>query len=89
VVYTCRDSETVKDFLEVVSNYPIVPHPNIFGLHDNADITCDQNETYSLCATVLSLQPRVASGGGLSRDEVVTQQCTSILEKVRPPLQHP
>lgn len=81
--HVCRDSETVKDFLEVVSEYPIVPHPDIFGLHENADITCDQNETYALFATVLSLQPRVASGGGLSREVVVTQQCTSILDKVR------
>lgn len=81
--HVCRDSETVKDFLEVVSEYPIVPHPDIFGLHENADITCDQNETYALFATVLSLQPRVASGGGLSREVVVAQQCTSILDKVR------
>ena len=47
-----------------------MPKPEIFGLHENADITCDQNETYDLFATVLSLQPRVSSGQGQSREEV-------------------
>ena len=39
-----------------------MPHPEIFGLHANADITCDQNATYELFETVLSLQPRVRFG---------------------------
>lgn len=53
---------SVREHLELLRAYPIVPAPEIFGLHDNADITCDQNETYDMFATVLSLQPRVASG---------------------------
>jgi dynein heavy chain, axonemal len=72
----------VGDFLEVIGRYPIVPRPEIFGLHDNADITSDQNETYDLFATVLSLQPRVASGGGISRDDVISHQCEAIMAKV-------
>lgn len=78
----CSSSETVEEFLQVVRQYPIVPRPEIFGLHDNADITSDQNETYDLFATVLSLQPRVASGAGKSRDEVIMEQCTAIAAKV-------
>ncbi len=53
---------SVREHLELLRAYPIVPAPEIFGLHDNADITCDQNETYDMFSTVLSLQPRVASG---------------------------
>lgn len=64
---------TVKDCLEIIRAYPIQPKPEIFGLHDNADITCDQNETYDMFATVLSLQPRISSGKGQSQEEVGAQ----------------
>jgi dynein heavy chain len=68
--------------LGVISGFPLVPHPEIFGLHDNADITCDQNATYDLFATVLSLQPRVLAGGGASREVTITQSCESILGRL-------
>lgn len=79
------------DSLQVFSNIlalglTLDPSPDqIFGLHENADITCDQNESLDLFATVLSLQPRTTGkgGGGLSRDELVEKVCTDILSKVR------
>ena len=79
------DGENVKEFREHIKQYPITPKPEIFGLHENADITCDQNETYELFATVLSLQPRVAGGGGLSREEVIENLATDILSKIPTP----
>lgn len=66
----------------MLRTYPIVPKPDIFGLHENADITCDQNETYDLFATVLSLQPRVATGAGASREDAITTQCDSIAARL-------
>jgi dynein heavy chain, axonemal len=68
--------------MEVLKQYPIVPKPEIFGLHDNADITCDQNETYDLFATVLSLQPRVSAGVGASREDVIMSKCEAISAKL-------
>jgi dynein heavy chain, axonemal len=68
--------------MEVLKQYPIVPKPEIFGLHDNADITCDQNETYDLFATVLSLQPRVSAGVGASREDVIMAKCQAISAKL-------
>ena len=63
---------------------PSVPRPEIFGLHDNADITSDQNETYDLFATVLSLQPRAAAGGGVSREDAISARCDAIAARVPP-----
>lgn len=68
--------------MEVLKQYPIVPKPEIFGLHDNADITCDQNETYDLFATVLSLQPRVSAGAGASREDIIMAKCEGISGKL-------
>jgi len=80
--YVSVDCETTKEFTEVIRGYPIVPRPEIFGLHENADITCDQNETYDMFATVLSLQPRVGGGKGLSREDVIGSQCAAIEGKL-------
>ncbi|GAX80571.1 hypothetical protein CEUSTIGMA_g8008.t1 [Chlamydomonas eustigma] len=81
-VYSSTDSTTLKESLEFIKAYPIAPKPEIFGLHENADITCDQNETYDMFATVLSLQPRVASGAGQSQEEVIMDLCQDILSKM-------
>eukprot|EP00898_Chlorokybus_atmophyticus_P004944 jgi/Chlat1/5450/Chrsp36S00417 len=73
----------VKGVFEHIRALPAAPKPDIFGLHDNADITSDQNETYALLATVLSLQPRVsAAAGGISREAAIEKACTDILGKV-------
>ena len=41
------------------------PHLQVFGLHENADITKDLKETNQLLESVLLTQSRDASGGGL------------------------
>ncbi|GLI62391.1 hypothetical protein VaNZ11_005010 [Volvox africanus] len=75
---------SVKDHLELLRAYPIVPKPEIFGLHENADITCDQNETYDMFATLLALQPRIASGGGQSQEAVISSLASDILARLPP-----
>ena len=49
---------------------PINDTPEIFGLHDNANITFAQNETYTMLGTLLLLQPKTSTGSGRSREEV-------------------
>ena len=60
---------------------PITSYPEAFGLHENADITYAQNETYALLGSLLKLQPRVSSGGGLSREDVIDALCADILAR--------
>jgi hypothetical protein len=71
-------------FCDTIRSYPLQPQPEIFGLHVNADITCQQAETYELLATVLGLQPRTTSSGTAadSQDATVARMANSILEKV-------
>lgn len=79
--YITPDCQEVEGFLDLIRNLPLVPQPEIFGLHANADITCDQNETYAIFETVLSLQPRVSSGGGLAREDVIEAAAKEIMAK--------
>ena len=71
-----------KDYLEAVANWPLQPHPEAFGLHENADITCAQNEVKDLFDTVLSLQPRVSTGGGKSREDVIDEAAENLLTRM-------
>ena len=79
--YPSPKAQNVEEFVEFIKSLPLIPQPEIFGLHENADITCDQNETYSMFETILSLQPRVAAGGGLSREDVIGAAAKDIFER--------
>ena len=84
-VYRSEGCETKAEYLEYVAQLPVNAAPEVFGLHENADITCAQNDTYSMFATILSLQPRAASGGGKSRDELLDEAAADILAKMPQP----
>lgn len=76
-----------ESYLECVKQWPYQPSPEAFGLHENADISCAQNEVKQLFETVLSLQPRVSSGGGLKREDIIDELAANILVKVPSPWQ--
>jgi len=50
---------------------PVNSEPEVFGLHENADIVTAQNESYDLLETVLGIQPRVSGGSGKSMESVI------------------
>ena len=50
---------------------PINDTPEIFGLHDNANITFAQNESFRYLNGILQLQPKSLPGLGRSKEEVL------------------
>jgi Dynein heavy chain C-terminal domain len=54
----------------------------VFGLHDNANISCALAETGSLLDTALSLQPRTAAGAGKSWDDVLSELAADISSRL-------
>jgi len=60
-----------EDYLEYIRTLPLNPQPEAFGLHENAEITTNMNETNDLLDNVLSMQARASSGGGQTREEVI------------------
>ena len=59
-----------QGYLGYIKSLPINDTPEIFALHDNANITFAQNETFDLLDNLLMLQPKSSSGGEKSREEV-------------------
>jgi dynein heavy chain len=54
------------DFIE--SNIPLNDLTEVFGMHENAEITSAINITGKLLATALIVQPRVTGGAGMSQE---------------------
>ena len=46
------------DYVGYLQGLPINDKPDVFGLHDNANISFANNETFFLLNTLLMLQPR-------------------------------
>lgn len=64
---------------EYIESLPLTDPPEIFGMHENANITSQRQETDTILRTVLSIQPRaVEGGGGKSSDEVVAETAQKI-----------
>ncbi|MCJ8744212.1 hypothetical protein PDJAM_G00116030 [Pangasius djambal] len=76
----------LKGYLSYIRGLPINDTPEIFGLHDNANISFAQNETFALLGAVLQLQPRAASSGGKAREEIVEEIVTGIVQKIPDPI---
>jgi dynein heavy chain len=65
-----------------IQSLPPIPHPEIFGLHANADISKDQKETNELFDSILLTLPRQADGGGQGPNELVDDMCSTILGQI-------
>ncbi|XP_032809855.2 dynein axonemal heavy chain 3-like isoform X2 [Petromyzon marinus] len=70
--------------LEHIKGLPLHAHPEVFGLHENASITKEQNETQRLFDGILKTLPRETSGGGKSSSDFVQELATDILSKIPP-----
>ena len=57
--------------MQLIRGLPINDTPDMFGLHENANITFAMNETSALLNGILLLQPKSSAGGGQSREEVI------------------
>ncbi|XP_050466815.1 dynein axonemal heavy chain 3 isoform X2 [Cataglyphis hispanica] len=85
-IYHMPDDTDYEECLQYIRSLPINQLPEVFGLHENADIAKDDREAKQLLAGALLTQPQI-SGVGVERDtdEVVFALAEEILSKMRPP----
>lgn len=70
--------EVYRDYIE---NFPLNADPEVFGMHGNANITYESQESNNMIETILSIQPRVSGGGGgLTPDQIVLEKSKEFLE---------
>lgn len=81
-IYRQTDAQDYESFLKHISTLPINDTPEIFGLHENANISFANNETANLLSDILATSGAVKSGGGVgNREKTIAHVAESILEK--------
>jgi dynein heavy chain len=75
-------------YLKYIETLPNITGPEVFGLHDNAEITTAQNEASLLLETVLYMQPRASSGSGKSADDIIKETLESVSNKTPEPFDY-
>ncbi|XP_043915244.1 dynein axonemal heavy chain 6 [Protopterus annectens] len=82
-IYFAPETATLQDYKEYIENLPLIDEPEIFGMHENANLAFQRQETGSLINAILEVQPRSAAhGAGKSNDEIVNELADSILSKL-------
>jgi dynein heavy chain len=80
--YFAPPSGSLENYRDYVRSLPINEGPEVFGLHDNANISCAISETNLLLDTALSLQPRAVGGSGKSWGETLQELAADIEARV-------
>ena len=81
-VYFAPPNGSLTEVTEYVRTLPYNEGPEVFGLHDNANISCAISETNLLLDTALSLQPRSAGGDGKSWGDTLAELATDISARI-------
>lgn len=83
--YYCPVFASIDDYRTFVDNLPIIEAPEIFGMHENANIAYQIKETNAVIHTILECQPRASAGAeGRSSDDIVYEFAEGILDSVIP-----
>lgn len=55
---------TVESYRDYITTLPLQDDPAVFGMHENANITYQSQESNKILDVVLSIQPRSAGSSG-------------------------
>jgi len=85
-LYFAPTAETIEEFVTYIKGLPLYPMPEAFGLHENCNITCAQDEALKLLTGMQSMVSLNAGGGeGGSADTVMDDTAASIQDRLPKP----
>ncbi|XP_071360020.1 dynein axonemal heavy chain 6 [Trachinotus anak] len=82
-IYYAPETDELEQYKKYIESLPIIDDPEIFGMHENANLAFQRQETMTLINTILDVNPRSsAQQGAKSNDEIVCELAESILAKL-------
>lgn len=83
--YVAPPEGTYQSYVDYIRSLPITPNPEVYGLHENADITKDYKEVQQLFDSILLTLPRQTGGsGGKTADAMIRELSADVLGKMPP-----
>ncbi|XP_053711973.1 dynein axonemal heavy chain 6-like isoform X3 [Synchiropus splendidus] len=81
--YYAPDTDELAECRDYIESLPIIDDPEVFGMHENANLAFQRQETQTIINTIVDINPRSsAQHGAKSNDEIVCELAQSILSKV-------
>ena len=80
-LYYIPPKSTYEEYVEFIKNLPASQHPEVFGMHDNVDISKDLQATKLLFDSILLTMGSTSSEGG-DTDKKLNDIANDILSKV-------
>lgn len=85
--YFAPPEGSLQSVILYLEQLPSTDDPEVFGMHENANVTFNSNESLALMAALLGLQPRSSGGGtGKTSDDIVFELATSFEAQCPSPL---
>jgi dynein heavy chain len=85
-VYFAPSKGNYDSYIKYIKSLPLIQSPEVFGMHENADIAKDLNETNLLISSIILTQGRAggSSGGAKNQDEITGEIASGILSQIIP-----
>ncbi|KAM8878755.1 dynein axonemal heavy chain 6 isoform 3-T3 [Spinachia spinachia] len=81
--YYAPDTQDLEQCRKYIESLPNIEDPEVFGMHENANLAFQRQETMTLISTILDVNPRSsARAGAKSNDDIVCELSESILAKL-------
>ncbi|XP_068444624.1 dynein axonemal heavy chain 6 isoform X2 [Clinocottus analis] len=82
-IYYAPETEELEQYKKFIESLPIIDDPEVFGMHENANLAFQRQETMTLINTILDVNPRSSAQlGAKSNDDIVCELAESILTKL-------
>ncbi|KAF8769940.1 Dynein heavy chain 7 like protein [Argiope bruennichi] len=80
--YTVPDTDSYEEFLDFIESLPSTQQPEVFGMHENVDITRELQESRRLVDSILLTEGTGSSADGGTTDQQLSEVAADILAKL-------